>query len=173
MIKRRIILNSDNYIVINGKKAELTEEQLKALGIEVPKVNAFGRRNNEGYYFVYANGDIGSAYDYNTTYDAEMHNVANYCTDKALMEQRALHETLNRLLWRFSMEHDGDKIGWQNPMSSKAYIYYDYQTKGWSITTTLKFRDVGQIYFYAKEIAKQAIEEIIKPFMAEHPEFKW
>ena len=31
----------DNYIVINGKKAELTEEQLKALGIEIKK-----KRNN-------------------------------------------------------------------------------------------------------------------------------
>ena len=28
---------SENYIVINGKKAELTVEQIKALGIEVRK----------------------------------------------------------------------------------------------------------------------------------------
>ena len=31
----------DNYIVINGKKAELTEEQLEKLGIKVEK-----KRNN-------------------------------------------------------------------------------------------------------------------------------
>ena len=30
-------MNNENYIVINGKKAELTEEQLKQLGIEVGK----------------------------------------------------------------------------------------------------------------------------------------
>ncbi len=32
----------ENYIVINGKKFELTEEQLQALGIEIKK-----KRNNE------------------------------------------------------------------------------------------------------------------------------
>ena len=30
-------MNKENYIVINGKKAELTDEQLKQLGIEVNK----------------------------------------------------------------------------------------------------------------------------------------
>ena len=33
-----------NYICINGQKAELTEEQLKALGIELPKANPFERK---------------------------------------------------------------------------------------------------------------------------------
>jgi len=33
---------SNNYIVINGKKSELTEEQLKLLGIETRK-NPFER----------------------------------------------------------------------------------------------------------------------------------
>lgn len=32
---------SENYIVINGKKAELTKEQLKALGIEAEPENPF------------------------------------------------------------------------------------------------------------------------------------
>lgn len=31
----------ENYIVINGKKAELTEEQLKQLGIEIEKKQSF------------------------------------------------------------------------------------------------------------------------------------
>ena len=32
-----------NYICINGKKAELTEEQLKLLGIELPNESPFAR----------------------------------------------------------------------------------------------------------------------------------
>ena len=40
---------SENYIVINGKKAELTNEQLKMLGIEVRK-NPFDRATGEEYY---------------------------------------------------------------------------------------------------------------------------
>lgn len=31
----------ENYIVINGKKAELTKEQLEALGIEIEKKDPF------------------------------------------------------------------------------------------------------------------------------------
>ena len=34
-------MNNENYIVINGKKVELTEEQLKQLGVKVEK-----KRNN-------------------------------------------------------------------------------------------------------------------------------
>ena len=167
-------MNSDNYIVINGKKAELTEEQLKALGIEMSKKSAFDRGELEdAYYFIRGDGKVLQDIESNWEFDNNRHNVANYCTDKTLMEQRALHETLDRLLWRFSMEHDGDKIYWQRPISSKAYIYYDYKAETWSIAETLRFRDVGQIYFYTKYIAKLAIEEIVKPFMAEHPDFKW
>lgn len=62
----------ENYIVINGKKAELTEEQLVALGIEIKK--------------------------------------------------------------------------------NDPSIYFD-------------------IHFYTEEIARNAIEEIIKPFIKEHPDF--
>ena len=41
---------SENYIVINGKRAELTEEQMKVLGIKVKK-NPFDRdgSNNRCY----------------------------------------------------------------------------------------------------------------------------
>ena len=41
---------SENYIVINGKKAELTNEQMEILGIKVRK-NPFERvSKNESYY---------------------------------------------------------------------------------------------------------------------------
>ena len=174
MTKRRIILNTDNYIVIHGKRAELTEEQLKALGIEAPKKNVFDRRKEgEKYYFINTRGEVESIHETSYPWDNDVYNIANYCTDENLMKQRVLHETLNRLLWRFSMEHDGNKINWQHPISSKVYIYYNYNAETWSIAETLRFRDVGQIYFYTRDIAKLAIEEIIKPFMAKHPEFRW
>ena len=164
----------DNYLVVNGIKIELTEKQLKALGIEVSNVISFKRAKvGEDYWYIDSMGDVVSFTEDFSGFDTECYNIANYCTDKALMEQRALYETLNRLLWRFSMEHDGNKIDWQNSISSKAYIYYNYTTKMWYVDETLRFRDVGKIYFYTTEIAEQAIEEVIKPFMIKHPEFKW
>ena len=31
----------------------------------------------------------------------------------------------------------------------------------------------GDVYFRKKEVAEAAIEEVVKPFMAAHPEFVW
>ena len=41
----------ENYIVINGKKAELTEEQLEKLGIEV-KDDCFKRKIGELFFIL-------------------------------------------------------------------------------------------------------------------------
>ena len=166
-----------NYICINGKKAELTEEQMKALGIELPKVNPFERKYNNGckYYSINNNGHVMEYRDggKNSTADNLRHEVANYCTDKAIMEQRALHETLNRLLWRYSMEHDGDKVDWGNTDQRKWYIFWEIGQNRFHHEYSYICYDYGRVYFYNGAIAKNAIEEIIEPFMKAHPEFKW
>ena len=41
-----------NYICIDGKKAELTEEQLKALGIEIKEDNIFELNYDKAFYFI-------------------------------------------------------------------------------------------------------------------------
>ena len=165
----------ENYICINGKKAELTEEQMKALGIELPKVNPFARvdkAKNRGYYFINDTGRIISTPDMPNEFqcDDARYNIANYCTDKSIMEQRALHETLNRLLWRYSMEHGGDEIEWKDTV--KGYIYYNHEDNEFKVDGCIKWHYAG-VTFLTKEIARNAIEEIIKPFMEAHPDFKW
>lgn len=157
-----------NYICINGKKAELTEEQLKQLGIEIPKAkNPFDRVElSKGYYCITGTGKVIRAFDLDDVNDRECHNVGNYCTDFSMIEQRALHETLNRLLWRYSMEHDGDKIreNCYGGIKCSNGVFESFTAYGHS---------VGRIQFYDEFIAANAIEEIIKPFMAAHPEFKF
>ena len=161
----------ENYICINGKKAELTEEQMKTLGIELPKESPFNRaKNRDAFYTIFGDGSISVEYEEGNSYNQKRYDVANYCTDKSIMEQRALHETLNRLLWRYSMEHDGDKINWDN-VSDKHAIYYDNDTNQYKVEIWNTIRYCGTIYFHTKEIAKNAIEEIVKPFIAEHPDF--
>ena len=174
---------SENYIVINGKRAELTEEQLKQLGIEVPKANPFERvvthTTNDfySYYFINSYGQVTEATDkgfFNGNgMDDLRFRAANYCTDKGTMEQRALHETLNRLLWRYSMEHEGDKINWDNETQKKAFIYYDHCSCEYIVAYDYRVTTVGEIYFHTAEVAESAIKEIIEPFMAAHPEFVW
>jgi hypothetical protein len=154
---------AENYIVINGKRAELTEEQLKQLGIEVPKANPFARMGcNEDYYFIDDEGEICKTCDTVFEFDNNRFEVANYCTDKAIMEQRALHETLNRLLWRYSMEHGGT--------GAPVICYSKMENK---FKTQLTCSNYFEPSFVSTQTAEAAIKEIVKPFMAAHPNFKW
>lgn len=161
----------ENYIVINGKKAELTPEQLKALGIATEKRNPFARELNTGevIYCISECGELGVNYNANSTHSDMIYSVANYCTDRNLMQQRAYHEILNRLLWRYSMEHDGDKLDWNCKVQRKYFIIYD---NTWEASWTYNLRSPGRIYFISSRVAENAIKEIIEPFMKEHPDFK-
>lgn len=162
---------NENYIVINGKRAELTKEQLKQLGIVTEK-SPFARvGKRELFYFISSSGRVDCATE---SYPSDglvttFFNTANYCTDKAIMEQRALHETLNRLLWRYSMEHkseikDGKKYIIRYIADiSEIGVCWDFE----------KYKFAGENVFDTYKTAENAIEEIVKPFMKEHPEFVW
>lgn len=172
----------ENYICINGKKAELTEEQLKALGIELPKPSPFERVCNNAndfyeYYFINSYGVVTSAvdrgYSIYSAVDDWRYNAANYCTDKTILEQRALHETLNRLLWRYSMEHDGDKINWSDIKQRKYFIYYSRECSEYRCEFNGWKQTFSTVYFYNSDIAEAAIKKVVEPFMVTHPEFKW
>lgn len=163
----------ENYICLNGVKVELTEEQVKALGFESkipesqtnPKPSPFKIIPGGTYYYINEAGNVLKTHDANIASDIGRRNSSNYCTDEALMKQRALHETLNRLLWRYSREHGGvDECGqrWE--------ICYD---------DTLKWRAicVNAIYlaptFSTRKIAEGAINEVVIPFIEAHPEFNY
>lgn len=166
----------ENYICINGKKAELTEEQMKALGIDLPKVSPFERvKEGDIYYFIDHFNGVSEVHESKDPLDDRAFRNGNYCTDKSLMEQRTLHEILNRLLWRYSMEHDGDKICWNDDYttnSQKAFIYYNHVYKRFDVETRWDYQFFGNVWFNTIEIALNAIEEIVKPFIKSHPNFK-
>lgn len=162
----------ENYIVINGKKAELTKEQLVALGIEIEKENPF--KFNPDYYFIDSMGEINHDYCSIGCSTSELrYNVGNYCTDKALMEQRALHETLNRLLWRYSMQHGGDKINWNDKTQRKYTINFDTDRETFCIPYHQYHKSEGAIYFISQDVAEDALDGIVEPFIKQHPEFRW
>lgn len=153
---------AENYICINGKRIELTEEQIKQIGIELPKVNPFEREWVEDYYYIDDEGFVLSANETFDNFGDGRFKIANYCTSKAIMEQRALHETLHRLLWRYSMEHGGQ--------GSFTIAYDPEQDRFLTQNACFKYFEPS---FGTVKTAENAIEEIIKPFMAAHPEFKW
>ena len=162
----------NNYICINGNKTELTEEQLKQLGIELPKANPFERaKYRSKYYCIDPYGCVTNTTEANDQLDRKAFSVANYCTDKSIMEQRALHETLNRLLWRYSMEHKASK---DEQKINGICIKYSGEYIGWHVYHCgYQYNISGVVYFDNERIAHNAIEEIVKPFLASPPEFKF
>lgn len=150
-----------NYICINGNKTELTPEQLKQLGIEIPKANPFERANyGKRFYRLGYDGDVYMEFEKHAYLHDDMFNIANYCTDKSIMEQRALHETLNRLLWRYAMENGGEGK-WEICHNGKGFVVQN-----------AIYKYFGQTFSTGK-IAENAINEIVKPFMEAHPDFKF
>ncbi|MBO7697278.1 MAG: hypothetical protein J6T10_31985 [Methanobrevibacter sp.] len=158
-----------NKIIIDGKEYELSAELVEKIKAEVvaqDKKYPFVRNQDVRYYYIGSDGTVIRTIDAgNNVMDDGRFLIGNYCRDEELMEQRALHETLNRMLWRFSeMNGGGEKRGgcfiYRSNMEDMRVGHCTYAT-------------CGDVYFRKKEVAEAAIEEVVKPFLAAHPEFVW
>ena len=165
----------ENYIMLEGNKIPLTDEQVKMLKDskkpEKIEKSPFERVDSNSTYFYI--DDCGIVEEENVNCyleDQYRHKVANYCTDKSLMMQRALHETLNRLLWRFSMENGEGENLW-NCCNTHYEIYWSYDLASFNISCNVTVKSPTSIYFPTKEIANKAIDEIVIPFMEANPDF--
>ena len=158
-------------LTIDGKEVQLTDEQIKALGLV--RKNPFG--NNvvgEKYFSILSNNKVREYPDVSDSGDIGAYNAANYFNDKHFAEQVALHQLLYRKLLKFSYDNDcEDMADWKGDNTHWAIRYgADYGTFFVDFQIHCKTQDV---YFSSEEGAKRAIEEVVEPFMKEHPEFKW
>lgn len=162
----------ENYLMLNGKRIDLTAEQIETL-VGKKEKGPFERAYfDQDYYYLNDNGRVFVDRDNLTEADGERFLAANYCTDKELMEQRALHETLNRLLWRYSMRNGGEKT---HTLRSKWWHIVRYED-GELDAFENSYNDYwtpGVVWFESYDSAANAIEEIVKPFMEKNPEFRW
>ena len=171
----------ENYIVINGKKTELTEEQLKQLGIETEK-----KRNNpfnskiecvDNFYYIRDDGMINkeiyieSCDEEDEEYMKKYINIVNSFSDKAFANQVYLHELLNRKLLKYAYDNEAEDCEWDT-LKMHYYVYFDVSDNMFkiSVSDSIKYQN---IYFSDAVVAKQAIEDVIKPFIKEHSEFVW
>lgn len=166
----------ENYIVINGKKLELTEEQLQALGIEIKK-----KRNNpfntvlnykDSYLAITGNGVYPVNYT-SSKLDEECIANANSFNDYKFVDQIYLHELLNRKLLKYAWDNEAEDCDWTHAHNEHWYIGCNHGRvniyKTWSICS----KALGVVYFSRQEVAEQAIKDVIEPFRREHPEFVW
>ncbi len=163
---------SENYIVINGKRAELTEEQMKVLGIKVKK-NPFDRdgSNNRCYYTI-VGGDVLRRVDINDRTDRMSYNAVNYFNDGKFAEQVALHQLLYRKLLRFAYDNECEDTAVWDGVNPHWHIIYNKVNDVFITMKKLASKDFT-VYFSTEEGAERAIGEVVEPFMKEHPEFVW
>lgn len=164
---------SVNKIIIDGKEYELSDDLAEKIKAEVAlqeiarqvSENPFERKRAD-YYYIESTGNVCVIFDIgNSVSDDGRFRSGNYCRDLGLMEQRALHETLNRLLWRYSEGRGGgEKRG--------GYFIYRSNMEDMRVGHCT-YATCGDVYFRKKEVAEAAIEEVVKPFLAAHPEFEW
>lgn len=168
----------DNYICIDGAKVLLNDSQISELRAifekrEAKKNSPFKRQKyGDDYYFISSKGKVGIFTDFAYDSDSIRYDNANYCTDEELLRQRALEEILARRLWRYSMEHDGDKIDWSNKQQDKFAIYWDTINGSFYITNNVGCQTINTTYFVDRKTALNAIKEVVEPFMKEYPDFK-
>lgn len=164
----------ENYIVINGKKAELTKEQLEKLGIEVPKKrnNPFDRVGCGMTYFI-PNFDGTTEYfaELNDCVDKVYYDSTDYFNDEEFARQVALTQLLYRKLLKYSYDNDAKDSEW-NVKNEHYTIYYDTYSSQFFAYHNNTCKTLG-VWFSKKSVANNAIEDVIEPFMKEHPEFRW
>lgn len=164
-----------NKLILEGKEYILSDELIEKIKAEVEeqkkKENPFERILGKKYYYISGDGKIYSETESRKSLDNTLYAVGNYCCDIKTFNQRLFHETLNRLLWRHSIEHDG-KI---KTYGIDTLFLIDYSTRlhDFKVIWTQTMMTNGAVYFKKEETARKAIEEVIKPFLNEHPDFNY
>ena len=159
-------------LIVNGKEVQLTEEQIKAINftLEGTHQNPFDRINGE-YYFIDETGKVDSCSDDRDSFDDSLYAESNYFNDEQFANQIALHQLLYRKLLKFAYDNDCEDREWGTKYEH-CRIYYDTDSDKFGIDINDAFKYQG-VYFSTRQGAYRAIEEVVKPFMKEHPEFVW
>lgn len=159
-------------LTIDGKEVQLTAEQIKALGIDVDDGCVCDRvEEGEVYYIVSDNCKAELLDDdYSSVYNG-LFNCGNYYRSESYAKQVAMHQHLNNLLRRYSEQHGGD-CEWSGDRPHYG-ICLDARGDEIKVFSYSMVKGCGVVYFKSRDIAEKAIEEVVKPFMSEHPDFVW
>lgn len=161
-------------LTIDGKEVQLTDGQLKMLGIEPEKKNPFDRVGNGDRFFAIDNmNGIQTCIEMSYARDEAYYNGINYFNDKDFAKQVALHQLLYRKLLKFSYDNECEDTAEWNGTNMHAYIIYNFTRKDYDIRWTRNEKEPGTVYFKTPTRATAALNEVVMPFVKEHPEFVW
>ena len=80
---------------------------------------------------------------------------------------------LNRKLLKYAYDHEAEDYEWDKASVNSHYFIYFDSAKGHFVVGDNHYCHSQSIYFSSENIAKQAIQDVIEPFIAEHSEFVW
>lgn len=153
---------------IDGKQIEISEETEKGfreqLGIE--KKTGFENCQYKDRYYAIDSSDIVDCHCATENAYKKSWSRANCFKDRELARKIDKWQTLQRKLYRFSMENDGDKIDYYtiSPRSSKHSLIFSggegFGGDGyWRIEQGGNIFRFSTIYFYSDKIARQALDK--------------
>ena len=129
--------------------------------------NPFDRVNtNELYYLLDSDDIVTEIREANETFDDKQYGCSNYFNDKDFAKQVMLHQLLYRKLLKFKFEKD-------NPITRDRYFYISKDKSLRVEISDFKNKNCNCVYFNSLATANLAIEDIVKPFLKEHPDFIW
>ena len=159
----------ENYLVINGKRVELTEEQLQQLDIKVSNNKRWRGNLDEEYYRVDTFNNVSSLEDINSDYDTWLYNTHNYFKTREDAEKYARVLKTEMLLRKYADEHNED-MPWDG-ICQHYSLYFNNDAIHTSFVASSK--EARKIYFSSKEIARAAIEEIGEERIKEYLTYEW
>ncbi len=164
----------ENYIMVNGVKTPITDGELETLArIHIIKSPSFERVPvGQVYYSISETGSVVEHTEIGDKNDDARYAAGNYSANKTLLENRAARETLYRLLWRFAAEHGSFEKDWTEEHDHTS-VHYNHASRSYGYNTVICCEQLGGAYFNERGLARRAIDEIIKPFMTQHPYFMW
>lgn len=159
-------------LTIDGKEVQLTDRQLRLLRTIEKEKSPF-QRSHYGccYYTITSYDDIERYADLRDDYAEAMFEGANYFSTQPFARQVALHQLLYRKLLKFAYDNGCEDVEWDG-RNDHWCIYYNRDDHMYNVAgfATHKF---DCVWFSSEDAAKCAIEEVVKPFVKEHPEFVW
>lgn len=136
-------------------------------GSEKLNKNPFDRvNNNELYYLLDSDDIVTEIIEENEAFDDKQYECSNYFNNKKFAEQVMLHQRLYRKLLKFKFERD-------NPITRDRYFYISKDKSLRVEISDFKNKNCNCVYFNSLATANLAIENIVKPFLKEHPDFIW
>lgn len=165
---------SENYIVINGKKAELTEEQLKQLGIELPKNKRWKADKRELYYYVNSAFRV-IAYRAGSEMLPKLeeirYNSHNYFKTQEEAQKYARVLETEMLLRKYADEHN-DETPWDGD-NKHYYLALSFTDKSMVARYTWYAEMPRIIYFSSEKILWDAVDSVGEENVKEYLTYEW